>query len=314
MGSSERKRAANRKNGQKSQGPKNTAYTRYNATKHALTAKGLTDLDDAEGYRRVLDDYTRSLKPKDELSRFLVETAALETVRVRRARRCEAEFLNGLMHPARYQSNTPLTDIFKGTPDEIKPPTLIDPGLPPSIDVQHFGKLAVYSRYETTSLKNFYRALHENERLGRMREGEHVPAPIALDVTINEGSGPLVSPPAGSDETEASRKDGERRPTSVIAARNISPPVPKSPSTEHENASTAAGSEETEASCKDGERSPTSITDPRDSSPSVPSSEKSRVHPLSAELPATDNPSGMKPSLPVPWTSRPSPGPLWRKS
>jgi hypothetical protein len=317
MGSSERKRAANRKNGQKSDGPKNTANTRHNATKHALTAKGLTDLDDAEGYHRVLDDLNKSLKPRDELSRFLIETVALETVRVRRARRLEAEFLNGLLHPARYQGNPPLPDIFKGTPDEIKPPTLIDPGLPPSIDVQDIGKLAVYSRYESTSLKNFYRALHEHERLERMRQGEHVPAPIALDVTIDEGSGPLLSPPAASEETEASCQDGERRPTSVIAARNISPSVPRSPSVnplpENVNASTAAGSEEREASCQGGESGPTS-TDARHISASAPSSEQSWVNPLSAELPDADNPSGIKPNLPVPWTSRPSPGPLWRKS
>ena len=49
MSTSERKRNANRLNGQKSRGPKDTSATRYNAKKHGLLAVGVTELDHAAG-------------------------------------------------------------------------------------------------------------------------------------------------------------------------------------------------------------------------------------------------------------------------
>ena len=51
MSTSKKKIVANKINGQKSRGPKDTSSTRFNAQKHGLLAAGITELDDAESYR-----------------------------------------------------------------------------------------------------------------------------------------------------------------------------------------------------------------------------------------------------------------------
>ena len=47
------------------------------------------------------------------------------------------------------------------------------------------------NRYERTLDRQFYKAMHELQRLQAVRRGDHVPAPEAVDVTIstteNEG-------------------------------------------------------------------------------------------------------------------------------
>jgi hypothetical protein len=44
--------------------------------------------------------------------------------------------------------------------------------------------LAKLSRYEATLQRNLMRALHELQRLQAARKGEHVPAPVAVDVDV----------------------------------------------------------------------------------------------------------------------------------
>lgn len=43
----------------------------------------------------------------------------------------------------------------------------------------------VFQRYEGTILQRLFRVLHELERLQRMRHGEDLLAPAALDVTVH---------------------------------------------------------------------------------------------------------------------------------
>ena len=47
----------------KPKGPKNTAITRYNATKHGLLAEGITELDDGKSFRELSDSLAGALHP-----------------------------------------------------------------------------------------------------------------------------------------------------------------------------------------------------------------------------------------------------------
>src|SRR5437667_5969168 len=91
--------SVNRSNAKKSTGPKNTSSTRFNATKHGLLASGVTELDDAEGYRATLHDLTQEKDPVGALEVFFVESAALDITRLRRVRRLEAEYITGVLNP-----------------------------------------------------------------------------------------------------------------------------------------------------------------------------------------------------------------------
>ena len=44
-------------------------------------------------------------------------------------------------------------------------------------------------RYEGAIERQFYKALHQLERLQRLRAGDHIPAPVEVDVDVNTDQG-----------------------------------------------------------------------------------------------------------------------------
>ena len=178
--------SANRRNAKKSTGPKNTISTRFNATKHGLLASGVTELDDAEGYRATLHDLTQEKHPVGALEGFLVESAALDLTRLRRVRRLEAEYITSVLNPPIREPRefAGLSGLDQGT--------IVDPGLPAMMDCGSVLPLvSIFQRYESACALRLFRTLHELERLQRMRQGEHLPAPAAVDVSVHaEPHGP----------------------------------------------------------------------------------------------------------------------------
>ena len=171
---SDAKVLANRRNANNSTGPHNTSSTRSNATTHSLLSEGVTELDNAEGYRDAL----RRLKEAyfDEIDAFLVERIALYMVRLRRTPRLEAELITSILHPPVYGEG------LKWPLDE---PSLIDPGQPARIDSEGVEVLVRYQRYEAANENKLYRAMNQLERIRRMQQGEHLPAPIVGDVALH---------------------------------------------------------------------------------------------------------------------------------
>jgi hypothetical protein len=180
MSSSRKKAAANRINGQKSHGPKDTTSTRFNATKHGLLAVGITELDNAEGYRTILSDLMREKNPVGTIETFLVESAAMEMVRWLRARRLEAECITEELNP-------PIHSLGLG--DLLVDGQVLDPGLPAAISANGVQQLVTLQRYESTFANRFFRILHELERWQRMRQGERLPAPVAVDISVQAETG-----------------------------------------------------------------------------------------------------------------------------
>ena len=147
---------------------------------------GITELDDAEGYRSILNNLREEKIPVGTVETQLIEAIALDMVRLRRARRLEAEYITGELNPP-IQGPGLLGDdtkLFQGT--------LIDPGLPALMSSDSAQRLvSVFQRYESTFLFRILRLLHEFERLQRMRSGERLPAPTAVDVSVHASASPL---------------------------------------------------------------------------------------------------------------------------
>ena len=170
------KTAANRLNAKDSTGPKNTSSTRFNAIKHGLLAAGITEIDDADEYRNTLRGLDQSYLA--ELERFLLGRIALNMIRLRRSGRLEAEYITAILNPPIYGED-PL-----GMPSLGRP--LIDPGLPAPVNSQNFAPLVnTFQRYDTALENKLFRAMHELERLRRMKDGEQLPAPATVDVNIH---------------------------------------------------------------------------------------------------------------------------------
>ena len=211
MPTSDKKIAANRINGRKSHGPKNTTTTRTNASKHGLLAAGITELDDADGYRATLRDLIKEANPVGTIEMFLVNSAALEMVRWRRAARLEAEYITSVLNPPTREPDLifNIGETFEGA--------MVDPGLPAVMNFESVQPLvSVFQRYESTIAHRLFRILHELERLQRIRCGERVPAPTTLDVSVHHETGmqsgttPLPQQETLGDEDDAAIESAGR--------------------------------------------------------------------------------------------------------
>jgi len=180
--------SANRINSRKSTGPENTNSTRFNATTHGLLAAGITELDDAEGYRETLRDLAKEKDPLGQVETFLVKSAALDMIRWRRAGRLEAEYITQVLHPPIHAPGTlaALSQLEEGR--------IVDPGLPASMHCEGVQLLvSTFQRYESAIVLRLFRTLHELERLQRMRRVEQLPAPVSVDVNLHADAQSLDS-------------------------------------------------------------------------------------------------------------------------
>ncbi len=176
---SDAKVSANRRNAKKSVGPNDTSSTRFNAVKHGLLSAGVTEIDDAGDFRETLRRL--GVAYLEELDDFLVERIALYMVRLRRTARLEAEFIRSVLHPPVYGASPLDLPTFEAP--------MIDPGLPPSMGGKAVEELnRSYLRYESANENKLYRALNQLERIRRIRQGEHLPAPVAVDVAVHSES------------------------------------------------------------------------------------------------------------------------------
>ena len=157
---SEIKLIANRENG-KLGGPKTEAgkaAVRLNAVTHGLLSKDVVVRgEDPEAFNQLQSNLRAELAPEGELETMLVDRIASCIWRLIRVSRvestsCNKNFKNGMSYP--YVESY----VSYG-----------------------WEKL---SRYETTIERQMYKAMHELERMQRIRRGENTPAPLAIDVSL----------------------------------------------------------------------------------------------------------------------------------
>ena len=149
-GSSPRKIAANRRNAQKSTGPKTLVgktHSSWNSTRHGLLSKRLPLVGGSKKkFTRLLTSLRQDLEPVGTLEEVLVEKIAQEYWRLGVAAWYEAEDLSQSSPFKR----TSIERIFK---------------------------------YQTTINRQLFQAMNQLERLQRLRQGENVPAPLSLQVS-----------------------------------------------------------------------------------------------------------------------------------
>ncbi len=146
------KLAANRRNGQKSKGPKTEegkSRSRWNALKHGVLSQRLVVLNDNDGqtYTLLLENLRRDLNPGNALEEILIEKIAMAYWRLSIAYGYEAEFARSRLE-------------FITVADRM-------------------------GRYANTIHRQLLQAMSELERLQRRRNGEAVPAPVHVDVNVN---------------------------------------------------------------------------------------------------------------------------------
>lgn len=146
------------------------AISRLNALKHGLLSSVILLPEENETDLVDLGRKLRSeLKPVGEVELALVDRIASNLWRLRRALKAEKEMM--------VEDCTP-SGIF----DDKEPKTL---GKAFSADFTNSDTYGKFIRYEASIERGFYRALHELQRLQASRNGQSVPAPVAIDVDVS---------------------------------------------------------------------------------------------------------------------------------
>ena len=214
---SEKQIQANRRNAQRSTGPKTPEgkdAVRLNANKHGLRAQEvLLPGEDEEALKELDENLRAELQPVGEHENLLVDGIVAAHWRLRRLRRVEAgifawELYGELAERAQqeaqsYESNVYIelassdniiTDEQKHqqalskaqemkAKQDAETATLGRTFIRDADQANAFSKL---SRYETTIWRSLYKALHELQRLqaARRTEGDVLP-PIVLDMDVS---------------------------------------------------------------------------------------------------------------------------------
>jgi len=211
---SQRKIEANRRNAQKSTGPKTSrgkAAVRFNALKHGLLAEQIllaASVEERSLVERVLKGVYDHFEPVGYLEAHCVEELAVCLLKNRRALRWEifqqrqapplisfeskvlvanarAKLRQLLMDRQVNERKDTLPDNSELSPkssvtahseDQLASPNAVGEPIPPG------DSLSTIIRYGTANDRKFHRMIVYLERLQRERKGEYVPAPISVSV------------------------------------------------------------------------------------------------------------------------------------
>jgi hypothetical protein len=172
-----KKLEANRENAQRSTGPRTDAgkrYSRRNATRHGLLAsagliKDGLGAEDKAVFEKLWRALRRNLQPIGQLEEMWVEEITICWWKKVRALRCET-VLEHLSHvPAVMEFNAERTALRENLALPLGP------------------ELDQILRYEASNQRQMSFALNQLECLQRARKGEHLPPPVNVHVTGDQG-------------------------------------------------------------------------------------------------------------------------------
>ena len=170
---------ANRRNALKSTGPKSAiskAMIATNSVTHGLLTRGIQirgeDHHELVAFRERM---LAQLAPEGEVESYLAERVIVNSWRLGRAGRYEAEVIDATMREMRAErENKP--HLFS-----CHPPLMQHDAVRRCLNDGSYDKLA---RYETHIENGLYKALHELQRIQAERKGRAVQTPVALDVIV----------------------------------------------------------------------------------------------------------------------------------
>ena len=213
---SPRKVQANRENALKSTGPR-TVEGKYmssqNAVQHGLLATKhlVLPVEQQAELDSLCDHLMFELAPTNEVELLLADRIVSAAWRLRRVYRIESELLSRHVyeekaHRARRRARRCESEPVRQVLAQLAPPpdspdyvtaaaemeqaeellhgddTLL--GMAFDSDVRRTGTIEKLARYEAHLERQMYRALHELERLKRMKCGVPTPAPVPVDVSV----------------------------------------------------------------------------------------------------------------------------------
>jgi hypothetical protein len=211
--------AANRKNAQKSTGPRTPegrAASSGNARRHGLTAHySVIQAEDQDGFQRLLDAFCHDLQPSGAIEEDLVQQVAVAAWRLRRLRNMESGFFD----MALIDSADSVDSCYDYATTDLRLARVVE------IDAEK-GVLLTLSRYEVRLERSYFRALHEIQRIQAARAAQELP-PIAAGPRHAASQAPLPpanSAPALDIKGLPNKPDSAPRPASQPPSEPVPPP------------------------------------------------------------------------------------------
>jgi hypothetical protein len=167
---------ANQQNGQLGgvKTPEGKKVSRINAVKYGFFSKIVTDYDKLEQQNLCNEIYT-SFAPQTIYEGQLVEILLSNLLAYRRISLVEHELMLQRLNPRITKNIMDDTDAFIRVDQE---------GYLPKVGGDVVDELEKFQRYKTATVNLILKTQHELERLARLRAGEAVPSPVAVDVTV----------------------------------------------------------------------------------------------------------------------------------
>lgn len=184
-----KKAAANRRNAQLSTGPRSEEgkrWARRNALKHGILAQEVLitqgqGAEDPAEFDELLGGLRRDLAPVGMLEEMQVEKIAVCWWRQKRALKCEA----GLVRRSFVPDLKP--KMFEDLLSKLDPqPNPEREAIRDHLSLPLGDDLDRILRYETTIQRQLAYAMNQLERLQRARKGEHVPAPLSVQLSSDQ--------------------------------------------------------------------------------------------------------------------------------
>jgi len=119
---SKKQTKANKKNAQKSTGPKDYENTKYNAVKYGLTSKSFFSKEDEKAINNIYEDLKQILVPQDRLQAWVLGRIALYIWRLQKSAQIEQKQLqNSLIksHNKNADETRKLICLNSGEKDEL---------------------------------------------------------------------------------------------------------------------------------------------------------------------------------------------------
>ena len=159
--------------------PEGKAVSKFNAVTHGILRNSITEYEQ-EFYSKILEDLEIEYQPQGVTEQMLIERVVINYLKLFRVQKAETEYIKSKLNPR-------ITKMEGGYDIGLKSlegtEVVVNEGYAPRITDENVQKLMdTYGRYETTIENRLFRALHELERAQKIRRGEKIPQPLAVDI------------------------------------------------------------------------------------------------------------------------------------
>ncbi len=157
--------------------PEGKSVSKFNAITHGILRNSITEYEQ-EFYSKISEDLEAEYQPQGVTEQILIERIVICYLKLFRLQKAETEFMKSKLNP--HIVSNPNDELVKSL---LGKEVIINEGYTPRLSVENIEQLAnIYSRYETTIENRLFRAIHELERAQKVRRGENILQPVAIDI------------------------------------------------------------------------------------------------------------------------------------